>query len=228
MALNNYSACFTFLTNEYIRLVAEASFNRMQGNHGQFLLYCCFSSFLMASMCVSESYASVNQERASIIKSYSRLFKTAIMYACIVSFYNLFFYVFSCPDSLYSSAIDHQSGNPDPLLANQQPPSQFRRLRVLRYPSRPALWYPVTAPVAVDLQVALPTSFFSLLTPLCETPCTIDVPIGSEYHHVLTIYLIILIILTEKINVIQNRMEVHIIWILTTVVITLFYLPNVP
>jgi hypothetical protein len=34
MALNNYSACFTFLTNEYIRLVAEASFNRMQGNHG--------------------------------------------------------------------------------------------------------------------------------------------------------------------------------------------------
>ncbi len=118
--------------------------------------------------------------------------------ALIISIYSSSICDFSCPDSLYSSAVSRQSGNPGPLLASQHPSSQLCRVRVFRYQGWPVLWYPVTASVAVDLQVALSTTFFSLLTYYVKLHAPSTYQLDYSYN-VFDIF--IWLFWTEKINI---------------------------
>jgi hypothetical protein len=53
MSLGQFVAYFDFLSNEYLRLVAEASFHRFQGNHG---ILCSFDPCLISLVYVYPLY----------------------------------------------------------------------------------------------------------------------------------------------------------------------------
>ncbi len=150
------------------------------------------------------------QSQIYALAIYSRLIfnQHVCVPALIISFYCPTVYVFSCPDSLHSSAVARQSGNPGPLLANQRPPSQLRRVRVFWFQGWPVLWYPATAPVAVDLQVALSTTFFSLLTHYVK----LHAPSTYQHNYSYNVFDIIHLIILNR----ENKYYLEIAWRFTS------------
>jgi hypothetical protein len=144
MSLVEFVAYFNFLSSEYVRLVAEATFHRQHGNHGIYLHVYLF--------CVC-----------------SGLHRSPVATSSLV----LLYLFYSSTSSMYPSPGPCQPGHPCPLPTDKRPSTTLRGVRIFRYASRSSLRRTSTAAPGCHLQVVLPATHPCLLTSLSfyETPC---------------------------------------------------------